>query len=142
MFGTNPSLKEVRESRASLQAVSWFLLRPRLLRSGPTVTVVPPASRAARAGLGLLVQALVHVQALEIVNSVHFHCFSHVPENLGKRSIPSDHAAVRVVNQKPTTRGNQGKRIPSWMSKHPVFCSILKQLSDDHQYPEDPFAAC
>ena len=27
------------------------------------------------------------------------------------------------------------------MSKHPVFCSILKQTSDDHQYPEDPFVA-
>ena len=27
------------------------------------------------------------------------------------------------------------------MSKHPVFCSILKQISDDHRYPEDPFGA-
>ena len=25
-----------------------------------------------------------------------FHCFSHVFENLEKRSIPSDHSAVRV----------------------------------------------
>ena len=33
-------------------------------------------------------------------------------ENLGKRSIPSDHAAVRVVIQKPTIRGHQGKSIP------------------------------
>ena len=67
-----------------------------------------------------------------------FHCYSHVFENLGKRSIPSDHAAVRVVIQKPTTRAHQGRRIPSWMSKHLIFCSILKQVSDDHQYPEDP----
>ena len=70
-----------------------------------------------------------------------FHCYSHVLENLGERSIPSDHAAVRVVIQEPTIRGNQGKRISSWMSKRPFFCSILKQISDDHQYPEDPFAA-
>ena len=48
----------------------------------------------------------------------------HVFENLGERSIPSDHAAVRVVVQNPTPRGHQGNRIPSWMSKHPVFCSI------------------
>ena len=42
-----------------------------------------------------------------------FHCYSNVFENLGKRSIPSDHAAVRVVIHKPTVRGHQGKRIPS-----------------------------
>ena len=69
-----------------------------------------------------------------------FHCYSHVFENLGERSIPSDDTAVRVVLQKPTIRCNQGKRIPSWISKHPVFCFILKQISDDHQYPDDdPF---
>ena len=43
--------------------------------------------------------------------------------------------------RKPTIRGHQGKRIPSWMSKHPVFCSILKRLDDQHQYPVDPFGA-
>ena len=61
-----------------------------------------------------------------------FHCFSHVVENLGKQTIPSDHAAVRLVIQKPTHRGHQSKRIPSWMSKHLVFGSILKRLHDDH----------
>ena len=70
-----------------------------------------------------------------------FHCHSHVFENLEKRSIPSDHAAVRVVIQKPIIRGHQGKRIPSWMSKRPVFCSILKRLDDDHQYPAVPLGA-
>ena len=58
-----------------------------------------------------------------------------------KRSIPSDHAAVRVVIQRPTVRGHQGKRIPSWMSEHPVFCFILKRLHDDHRYSADPFGA-
>ena len=67
-----------------------------------------------------------------------FHCYSHVFENLGKRSIPSDHAAVRVVSQKRTVRANN---IQLGMSKHPVFCSILKRLDDDHQYPADPFGA-
>ena len=62
-------------------------------------------------------------------------------ENLVKRSTPRDHAAVRVAIQKPTIRGHQGKRIPSWMSKHPAFCSILNQINDDHLYPEDPFGA-
>ena len=27
------------------------------------------------------------------------------------------------------------------MPKHPVFCSILKQINDDHQYLADPFGA-
>ena len=70
-----------------------------------------------------------------------FHCYSHVFENLVKRSIPSNHAAARVVIHKSTIRAYQGERIPSWMSKHPVFCSILKQIDDDHQYPADPFGA-
>ena len=37
--------------------------------------------------------------------------------------------------------GDTGKRIPCWMSKHPVFCSFSKPLDDDHQYPADPFGA-
>ena len=69
------------------------------------------------------------------------HCYSHVFENLGKRSIPSDHAAVRVVLHPPTFRRHQGKSIPSWMRKHPVFCPLLKRLDDDHQYSADPFDA-
>ena len=54
-------------------------------------------------------------------------------ENLGKRSTPSDQAAVRVVIQRLTFRGHQGKHIPSWMFKHPVFFFILKRLDDGHQ---------
>ena len=70
-----------------------------------------------------------------------FHCSSHVSENVGNRSIPSDHAAVRIVIQKPSNQGQQCKRIPSCMSKHPVFCSILKRLHDGHRYAADPFGA-
>ena len=43
--------------------------------------------------------------------------------------------------KKPTIRRHQGKRIPSWMSKHRIFWSILKQIHDDHLYHEHPFGA-
>ena len=67
---------------------------------------------------------------LPVAEARDFHCYSHVFENLGKRSKPSDHAAVRVVIEKQTIRGDQAKRIPRWMSEHPVFCSMLKQIND------------
>ena len=73
------------------------------------------------------------------VEARDFHCYSHVYENLGNRTIPSDHAAVRLVIRKPVKQGHQGRHIPGWMSKHPFFCSILKRLHDDHRYSEDPF---
>ena len=67
--------------------------------------------------------------------------FSHVFENLGKnRTSPSHHAAVRLIIQKPTNRGHQSKRVPSWTSKHPAFCSLL-QLHDDHSFSPDPLGA-
>ena len=71
-----------------------------------------------------------------------FQSYSHVFENLVSRTIPSDHAAARLVIQKPTTtRGHMSKRIPSWMSKHAVFCSFLQRLRDDHSFSTDPFGA-
>ena len=70
-----------------------------------------------------------------------FHCSNHVVENFGKKSIPSDHAAVRLVIQKPSRRGHHNKRIPSWMSKHLIFGSTLQQLHDDHSFSSDPFCA-
>ena len=76
---------------------------------------------------------------LPMAEARDFHCSSHVVENLGKKSIPSDHAAVRLVIQKPTHRGHQNRRIPSWMSKHPMFGSILQQPHDDHRFSPDPF---
>ena len=54
---------------------------------------------------------------LSVAKARDFHCYSHVFENLENRTIPSDHAAVRLVIQKPTNRVQQGKRIPSWMSQ-------------------------
>ena len=78
---------------------------------------------------------------LPLAEARDFHCYSLVFENLGNRTIPSDHAAVSLVIQKPTPRGHLSKRIPSWMSKHPIFCSFLQQLHDDHRFSPDPFCA-
>ena len=70
-----------------------------------------------------------------------FHCYTHVFENFGNRTIPSGHAAVRLVIQKPTNRGHLSKCIPSWMSKHLVFCCILKRLHDKHRFSADSFGS-
>ena len=78
---------------------------------------------------------------LPMAEARDFHCSSHVVENLGKKTIPIDHTAIRLVIQKPTHRGHQNERIPSWMSKHHMFGSILQQLHDDHRFSPDPFCA-
>ena len=46
---------------------------------------------------------------LPLAEARDFHGYSHVFENLVNRTIPSDHAAVRLVIQKPTMREQQGK---------------------------------
>ena len=84
---------------------------------------------------------IVFLNDLPVGEARDFHCYSHVFENLVKQTIPSDHAAVRLVIQKPTHRGHQSKRIPSWMSKNPVFCSLLQRVHDDHRFSTDPFGA-
>ena len=70
-----------------------------------------------------------------------FPCHSHVTNNLGERSIPSDHVAVRVVIQRPQDHSSAGTGVPQWMSNHSVFCRILKQSNDDHTCPREAFAA-
>ena len=69
------------------------------------------------------------------------HCYSHVFENLGKQTIPSDHAAVRLVIKKPHLEVTRANVFPAWMSKHPTFCSILQQLHDGQRFSTDPFCA-
>ena len=63
-----------------------------------------------------------------------FHCYSHVFENLEKETIPSDHAAVHLVIQKPTNRGHQRKRNPSWGCPNIPFsvpyCSSVMTTTD------------
>ena len=46
-----------------------------------------------------------------------FHCHSHVTDNLGEPSIPSDHVAVRVVIRKPFDFCGIIKHFPNWTSK-------------------------
>ena len=70
-----------------------------------------------------------------------FHYHSHATDNVGERSIRSDHVAVRGVIQTPLDYCGTVKRIPSWMFKHLVFSTLLKQISDNHQYTDEPFAA-
>ena len=55
---------------------------------------------------------------------------------------------LKYIDVSTTTRTNldvikdtRAKRIPSWMSKHPIFRYILQQLHDDHRFSHDPFGA-
>ena len=70
-----------------------------------------------------------------------FHCSSHVVENLGKKTIPSDHAAIRLVIRNLLVEDSRTNVFPSWMSKNLIFGSVLQQLHDDHRFSPDPFCA-
>ena len=61
-------------------------------------------------------RAFINVRMAEARN---VRCHSHLSDNLGEPSTPSDHVAVRIVVQKPTNRYDQVKRIPIWMSNFP-----------------------
>ena len=61
------------------------------------------------------IDIFIHVPMAEARD---FHCYSHVTDNLGERSIPSDHVTVRIVIQEPLGFCDTVKRIPSWMAKH------------------------
>ena len=133
MFGIRLSLTVTRERLPSSTP-----LFPHVLEiAQPDFTRRDSAADGTTRTLSRIDRAFIN---LPMAEARDFQCYSHVFENLGER-YRGDHAAVRVVIQKLTIRCNQGKRIPSWMSKHPVFCSILKQTSDDHQNPDDPFVA-
>ena len=58
----------------------------------------------------------------------------HVLENLRKRSVPSDHAAVRVVfSKKPTIRVHQGKRISELDVQMTITSTLLTSSSSEKQ---------
>ena len=130
MSGTrhSPTATQERLPCSTLSFHTSLRLRNLITREGTP----PPLGSYA------LFQGLINLSKAE---ARYFHCYSHVFENLEKRTIPSDHAAVRLVIQKPTNRGHQGTRLPSWMSKHPIFCSLLQQLHDDHRFSHDQFCA-
>ena len=103
--------------------------------------VQPDYSRRDSSVIGII-RTLSRIDRMPMAEARDFQCYSHVFENLGIRTIPSGHAEVRLVIHKPTNQEQQCKRIPSWMSKHPVFfCSILKRLHDNHRFSDDPFGA-
>ena len=108
--GTKPSPTATRERQPCF--IPFFHTFLRLLTRGGT----PQAS-----GSYALYQGLIASLNIPVAEARDFHCYSHIFENLGNWTIPSDHAAVRLVIQKPTNREQYGKRIPSWMSKHLVF---------------------
>ena len=60
---------------------------------------------------------------LPMAEARDFRCSSHVFEDFGKKTFPSDHAAARLVIQKPTNRRHHTKRFPNWMSK--LFFGVL-----------------
>ena len=134
MFGTKHSPMATRVRRlCSILSFHTSLRLPNL--TTPKETPRPLVS------CGLCQGLVVFFINLHMAEARDFHCSSHVAENLGKKIIPRDRAAVRLVIQKPAHRGHQSKRIPSWMSKHPIFGSILQQLHDDHRFSPDPCRA-
>ena len=68
-------------------------------------------------------------QNLLLAEARDFHGSSHVVENFGKKTLPSDHAAVRLVIQKAISRRHQNKRIPSCMSQTSHFWFHLAAAS-------------
>ena len=132
MSGTRHSPMATRERLlCSILSLHTSLRLPDLITQGETPQ--PLVSYELCQGFDRLFIILPMAEARD------FHCYSHVFENLEKETIPSDHAAVHLVIQKPTNRGHQSKRHPSWMSKHPIFCSILQQRHDDHRCSTDHF---
>ena len=125
--GIKPSQKVTRVTRGTRL---FFVPFSRILLKSHSHTLqgrMPPLIGTLRT-LSRTDRAFINVPVAEARD--FFHCFSHVSDNFGEQSIPSDHVAVRIVLQKPTNRCDHVKRIPSWMSKHLVFCTDLKRISD------------
>ena len=78
-----------------------------------------------------------------LYQGARFRCYTHVFENLGNLTIPSDHAAVRLVIHKPTSREQQCKTYSKLdvQASRFFFCSFVQRLHDDHRFSTDPFGA-
>ena len=102
MYGIRPSLTEIRERLPSsipfIPHVFEIAQADFTRRDSTDDGTLRTLSRIHRAFINL-----------SMAEAPNFHCCSHVFENLGERSIPSDHAAVRVVIQKPTIRCKPGQ---------------------------------
>ena len=62
-------------------------------------------------------------------------------DDLGNRSLLSDHTAIRIAIQKLAFSTQERVAVQDWRIKHTVFGSILSQLHDDHVYPSEAFSA-
>ena len=135
MFGIRPSLTEIREKLHS--SIHFFLVLSKSL--SPIVQGRDSTADGVIRTLSRIGRAFINIPMAEARD---FHCYSHVFENLGKRSIPSDHAAVRVVHSKADYSGTPGQTHSELdVQNIPSSVLFLKRLDDDHQYPADPCGA-
>ena len=99
MFGIRPSPTVIREMLLSFIFPRVFeTAQPDLSRRDSSINgVFRTLSRIDRAFINF-----------PTAEARDFHCYFHVFENLGKRSIPSDRAGVRVVVQQTDSSGAPG----------------------------------
>ena len=104
--GIKPSQKVMQGKRHC--SVSFF---PHALEvAQPKLTGKDTAADGTLRTLSRIDRAFINVLVAE---ARYFHCYSDVSDNLREQSIPSDHVAVRLIVQKPTSLCDHVKRIPS-----------------------------
>ena len=78
---------------------------------------------------------------LPMAEARDFHCYSMSSRTWGTGPFRVITRRYASSFQSPQIEDTRAKRIPSWMSKHPIFCSLLQQLHDHHRFSHDPFCA-
>ena len=138
MCGIKPSPTVTREKLPYLfHSLFFFLMSSRLLNLTTPGGILRSLELCARCQ-GLIVSLLTCLW----LRRVTFIATPHVFENLGNRSIPSDHAAVCVDFQKADYSGATGQTCSKLdVQTSRFFCSTLKRLHDGHQHSADPFGA-
>ena len=68
-----------------------------------------------------IVRAFINVPMAEARG---FRCYSHVTDNFGERSIPSNHVAIRIDTRKPQDHCGTSGQVPPWMSQHLFLCIL------------------
>ena len=64
-----------------------------------------------------------------------FYHHAHVTDDLGNLFLPSDHVAFRVLLKTNSAHSPRAcDSIQRRLARHPVFCSILKQLQRDNAF--------
>ena len=120
MLPTKPSQKAIQGRRLSFEPscpTPWKKALPNFTRKDA-------AADGTLRTLSRIDRAFINVPMAEAHD---FRCHSHVLDNLGELSIPNDHVAIRIDVRKPQDHcGTSGQVLP-WMSKHPLFCTILKR---------------